>query len=127
MEVKGKKGMEPFTHDEHPRDTTLEKLAKLAPVFKEDGCVSAGNASVSAVTVTLRPFQINYLLTDFQNTRSRSVGWYELKLNLVYYSMFSLKITSMDAVFKPAVFKESEMWTSLLHSFTKEGLLQLPG
>ena len=46
MEVKGKKGMEPFTHDEHPRTTSLEKLGTLAPVFKEKGCVSAGNASV---------------------------------------------------------------------------------
>jgi len=32
--------------DEHPRpDTTPEKLAALAPVFREDGSVTAGNAS----------------------------------------------------------------------------------
>jgi acetyl-CoA acetyltransferase family protein len=32
--------------DEHPRpDTTAEKLAKLKPVFKKDGVVTAGNAS----------------------------------------------------------------------------------
>jgi len=32
--------------DEHPRpDTTLEMLSKLAPVFKKDGTVTAGNAS----------------------------------------------------------------------------------
>jgi acetyl-CoA acyltransferase 2 len=32
--------------DEHPRpDTTLEILAKLPPVFKKDGVVTAGNAS----------------------------------------------------------------------------------
>jgi acetyl-CoA C-acetyltransferase len=32
--------------DEGPRkDTTLEKLAKLRPVFKKDGTVTAGNAS----------------------------------------------------------------------------------
>ena len=47
MEVKGKKGMESFATDEHPRETTLEKLGKLPPVFKENGVVSAGNASVS--------------------------------------------------------------------------------
>ena len=46
MEVKGKKGMETFTHDEHPRNTTLEKLGQLSPVFKEQGTVTAGNASV---------------------------------------------------------------------------------
>ena len=32
--------------DEHPRpDTTLEKLSKLSPAFKEDGTVTAGNSS----------------------------------------------------------------------------------
>ena len=32
--------------DEHPRpQTTIESLAKLAPVFKKDGVVTAGNAS----------------------------------------------------------------------------------
>jgi len=46
MEVKGKKGMESFSRDEHPRETTLDKLASLKPVFKENGLVSAGNASV---------------------------------------------------------------------------------
>jgi acetyl-CoA C-acetyltransferase len=36
----------PFAEDEHPRaDTTLDKLAKLAPVFKKDGTVTAGNSS----------------------------------------------------------------------------------
>jgi acetyl-CoA C-acetyltransferase len=35
-----------FAVDEHPRaDTTLEKLARLNPVFKKDGSVTAGNAS----------------------------------------------------------------------------------
>lgn len=35
-----------FEVDEHPRpDTTKEKLAKLRPAFKEDGTVTAGNAS----------------------------------------------------------------------------------
>ena len=33
-------------HDEGPRaDTTLEKLAKLRPVFREGGTITAGNAS----------------------------------------------------------------------------------
>ena len=34
-----------FKTDEHPRETSLEKLAKLKPVFKEGGTVTAGNAS----------------------------------------------------------------------------------
>jgi len=35
-----------FSRDEHPRpDTTVEKLAKLAPAFKKGGTVTAGNSS----------------------------------------------------------------------------------
>ncbi len=34
-----------FDRDEHPRSTTAEGLAKLAPAFKEGGGVTAGNAS----------------------------------------------------------------------------------
>jgi acetyl-CoA C-acetyltransferase len=34
-----------FDTDERPMDTSLEKMAKLAPVFKKDGTVTAGNAS----------------------------------------------------------------------------------
>ena len=34
-----------FAVDEHPRATTLEKLASLNTPFKEDGCITAGNAS----------------------------------------------------------------------------------
>ncbi|MHC9236213.1 3-oxoadipyl-CoA thiolase [Pseudooceanicola sp. 502str34] len=34
-----------FTTDEHPRETTLEKLAKLPTPFREGGSVTAGNAS----------------------------------------------------------------------------------
>lgn len=34
-----------FDTDEHPRETTLEKLRALAPVFKKDGTVTAGTSS----------------------------------------------------------------------------------
>jgi acetyl-CoA C-acetyltransferase len=34
-----------FDTDERPMDTSLEKMAKLPPVFKKDGTVTAGNAS----------------------------------------------------------------------------------
>jgi len=34
-----------FDTDERPMDTTLEKMAKLAPVFRKGGVVTAGNAS----------------------------------------------------------------------------------
>jgi len=46
IELKSKKGPVSFDKDEHPRpETTLEILAKLQPVFKKDGTVTAGNAS----------------------------------------------------------------------------------
>jgi acetyl-CoA C-acetyltransferase len=34
-----------FDKDEHPRATTIEKLASLKPAFKEGGSVTAGNSS----------------------------------------------------------------------------------
>lgn len=43
--LKGKKGDIVFDTDEHPRQTTLEKMAGLKPAFKKDGSVTAGNAS----------------------------------------------------------------------------------
>ncbi len=46
LELAGKKGTVTVATDEHPRpQTTLEILGKLAPVFKKDGVVTAGNAS----------------------------------------------------------------------------------
>ncbi len=46
VEVKGRKGeVTIFDTDEHPRDTSLEKLAKLKPAFVENGTVTPGNAS----------------------------------------------------------------------------------
>lgn len=46
VQLKSKKGTKIFDRDEHMRpDTTLEALAKLPLYFKEDGTVSAGNAS----------------------------------------------------------------------------------
>ncbi len=44
--LKNKKGeITYFSVDEHPRKTSLEKLAKLPAVFKEKGTVTAGNSS----------------------------------------------------------------------------------
>ena len=59
VEIKGKRGAAStwFTTDEYPRSTTLEALATLKPAFKQDGTVTAGNASgindgAAAVIVT---------------------------------------------------------------------------
>ncbi|AEA47463.1 acetyl-CoA C-acetyltransferase [Archaeoglobus veneficus] len=44
--VQTKVGTVTIDTDEHPRrDTSIEKLAKLPPVFKKDGTITAGNAS----------------------------------------------------------------------------------
>ena len=47
LELKGRKGQPTmFTRDEHYRaGTTIQDLAKLAPVFSKDGSVTAGNSS----------------------------------------------------------------------------------
>ncbi|WP_209123566.1 thiolase family protein [Alkalihalobacillus sp. BA299] len=44
-EVKKRKETVLFKHDEHPRQTTLKKLATLNPVFKKGGTVTAGSSS----------------------------------------------------------------------------------
>ena len=44
--VPGKKGDVTISKDEHPRDgATLDSMIKLKPVFRENGVVTAGNAS----------------------------------------------------------------------------------
>lgn len=45
IEIKGRKGPQIFDTDEHPKETTLEKLGALKAVFRKDGSVTAGNAS----------------------------------------------------------------------------------
>ena len=46
IEVAGRKGSVTVERDEHPRDgITAEGLAKLKPVFRDGGTVTAGNAS----------------------------------------------------------------------------------
>jgi len=46
VEIAGKKGTTKVEKDEHPRpDTTLEALARLKPIVRNPGTVTAGNAS----------------------------------------------------------------------------------
>jgi len=45
VELKNKGEVTLFDTDEHPRETSLDKLAKLRPIVKPDGVVTAGNAS----------------------------------------------------------------------------------
>jgi len=46
VEIKTKKGTQLFDTDEHPNpQTSMEVLAKLKPAFKQEGIITAGNAS----------------------------------------------------------------------------------
>jgi len=45
VKIKGNNSETFFAQDEIPRDTTMEKLGKLEPVFKKGGSVTAGNSS----------------------------------------------------------------------------------
>jgi len=62
VEIAGKKGVTIVDTDEGPRkDTSMESLAKLKPVFKKDGKVTAGNSSSmndggAAVVVSSRAY-----------------------------------------------------------------------
>jgi len=45
VDIKVKRETKQFDTDEHPRETSMELMGKLPPVFKTDGGVTAGNAS----------------------------------------------------------------------------------
>lgn len=45
VEIKERKNTFTFDTDEHPRETSIEKLGKLRSVFSKDGTTTAGNAS----------------------------------------------------------------------------------
>lgn len=77
IELQTRKGVTLLTNDEHPRPaTTLEALARLKPVFKKDGVVTAGNASGicdggAAVVVTT----MDYARAHNLKPLGRLVGW----------------------------------------------------
>lgn len=63
IKVKTRKGEEIMEIDEHPKPkATVESLAKLPPVFKKNGTVNAGNASVSNNYFCIIIFVSNYFL-----------------------------------------------------------------
>jgi len=45
VEIENKRMVSWVVNDEHPRETSLEKLAALSPAFIKDGTVTAGNSS----------------------------------------------------------------------------------
>ena len=71
IEVRVKGKVEAFSRDEHNRpDTTLEALAKLKPVFRPEGTITAGNApglnsGAAAMIVASREFADAHSLEPF--------------------------------------------------------------
>lgn len=64
-----------MAQDEHPRpQTTVEQLAKLAPVFKKGGAVTAANASVSLRLRCWLLFGICGDLLTFYQSSERQTG-----------------------------------------------------
>lgn len=84
VQVKGRKG-KTQTHevDEHPRrETSLESLGRLSPVFKKDGTVTAGNSSgindgAAAVVVASKEFAKRNGLTPLARIVDHAVAGVE--------------------------------------------------
>ena len=67
------------TKDEHPRETSLEKLARLKPAFKKDGTVTAGNSAglndgASAILLASEEAVRNYNLQPIAKIVSMGVA-----------------------------------------------------
>jgi acetyl-CoA C-acetyltransferase len=67
------------TKDEHPRETSLEKLGRLKPAFKKDGTVTAGNSAglndgASAVLLASEDAVRNYNLQPVAKVVSMGVA-----------------------------------------------------
>lgn len=68
-----------FSQDEHPRETSLEKLAGLRPAFSKDGTVTAGNSSgvndgASAVLIVSEAALKRFQLTPIAMVRGMAVA-----------------------------------------------------
>lgn len=75
VKIRSKKGEQLFQTDEHPRETTLEKLQSLSPAFQTEGTVTAGNASgindgASAVVLVSERILKKYQLTPLVRIRA---------------------------------------------------------
>ncbi|HZZ75938.1 MAG TPA: acetyl-CoA C-acyltransferase [Puia sp.] len=67
------------TKDEHPRETSLEKLGRLKPAFKKDGTVTAGNSAglndgASAILLASEDAVRNYNLQPVAKVVSMGVA-----------------------------------------------------
>lgn len=80
VQITSKKGeIEQIEKDEHPRPTTLEQLAKLRPVFRENGTVTAGNSSgindgAAALLLVAEDIIRKYQLQPMAKIRSMAIA-----------------------------------------------------
>ncbi len=80
VEINGEKGAKVIVdQDEHPRKTTIEKLASLKPAFLKDGTVTAGNASgindgAAAILLASEDAVIKYNLKPIAKVISMAVA-----------------------------------------------------
>ncbi len=68
-----------FSQDEHPRQTSLEKIAALKPAFVKDGTVTAGNSSgindgAAALLLASEEAVKTFNLTPFAKIKSMAVA-----------------------------------------------------
>jgi acetyl-CoA C-acetyltransferase len=68
-----------FSRDEHPRETSLEKLSRLKPAFIKDGTVTAGNSSglndgAAAILLASEEAVANYNLEPIARVASMGVA-----------------------------------------------------
>jgi len=96
VEVQGKGGVTRVMADESPRkDTSIESLAKLKPVFKKDGSVTAGNApglndGASALIVTSLAFAKAHGLAPMARVTHYATGGGEPK-ELFFAPIFAVQ------------------------------------
>lgn len=87
VQVGGKIGI--CSKDEHPRETSIEELAKLKPAFKKDGTVTAGNSSgindASAAVLLTTPEKVSELNLK-PLARVVSYAWSGLNHHLMGYA-----------------------------------------
>ncbi|MCX7783153.1 MAG: acetyl-CoA C-acyltransferase [Meiothermus sp.] len=87
VEIRDRKGnVEQFTTDEGPRaDTSLEALAKLKPVFRQGGSVTAGNSSslndgAAGVLLASRDYTDTHGLKPMARIRAMAVAGVEPRI-----------------------------------------------
>jgi acetyl-CoA C-acetyltransferase len=110
--VEGKKGSTVVIKDEHPfLGATLEKMAKLAPVFSKDGTITAGNSSgitdgAAAMLLASEEFvKANHLSPLARITGSTSAGVNPRTMGIgpvpairKYEERFGTKLSEFDLV-----------------------------